>query len=113
MDHEISVPDLQEKLTNSDSNPSAESFYILDVREPWEAALCQLPGAHLIPMGDIPSRAHQELDPDAHIVVYCHHGVRSLNVVFWLREQGFERAQSLAGGIERWAQLADPSMARY
>jgi rhodanese-related sulfurtransferase len=113
MDREISVADLQEKLEKSASNPSAESVYLLDVREPWEAELCRLPEAHLIPMGDMPSRAHQELDPDAHIVVYCHHGVRSLSVVLWLREQGFERAQSLAGGIERWAQIADPSMAHY
>lgn len=113
MDHEISVPDLQEKLKQSASNPNTESFYLLDVREPWEAELCRLPEAHLIPMGDMPSRVHQELDPDSHIVVYCHHGVRSLSVVFWLREQGFERAQSLAGGIERWAQIADPSMVRY
>lgn len=113
MDHEISVPDLQEKLKKSASDPGEESFYLLDVREPWEAELCRLPGARLMPMGDIPSRAHQELDPDAHIIVYCHHGIRSLSVVFWLREQGFERAQSLAGGIERWAQVVDPSMARY
>jgi rhodanese-related sulfurtransferase len=112
MDHEISVPELHEKLKKSDSN-SKESFCLLDVREPWEAELCRLPGARLIPMGDMPSRAHQELDPDAHIVVYCHHGRRSLSVVLWLREQGFERAQSLAGGIERWAQIADPSVARY
>lgn len=113
MDHEISVPDLQEKLKQSDSMSSEDSFCLLDVREPWEAELCRLPGARLIPMGDMPSRAHQELDPDAHIVVYCHHGIRSLSVVLWLREQGFERAQSLAGGIERWAQIADTSMARY
>ncbi|HET9098786.1 MAG TPA: rhodanese-like domain-containing protein [Acidobacteriaceae bacterium] len=113
MDHEISVKDLQKKMKESASTPSAESFYLLDVREPWEAALCCLPGAQFIPMGDMPSRAHQELDPDAHIVVYCHHGMRSLSVVFWLRQQGFERAQSLAGGIEAWARVADPSMARY
>jgi rhodanese-related sulfurtransferase len=113
MDHEISVPDLQEKLKESVSNPREESFCLLDVREPWEADLCRLSGARLIPMGDVPSRAHQELDPDAHIVVYCHHGIRSLSVVFWLREQGFERAQSLSGGIEHWAKIADPSMARY
>jgi rhodanese-related sulfurtransferase len=113
MDYEISVPDLQEKLKQSDSVSSERSFCLLDVRELWEAELCRLPGARLIPMGDMPSRAHQELDPDAHIVVYCHHGIRSLSVVLWLREQGFERAQSLAGGIERWAQIADPSMAQY
>jgi rhodanese-related sulfurtransferase len=113
MDHEISVPDLQGKLKETASNTGAASFCLLDVREPWETELCVLPGAALIPMGDVPSRAHQELDPDAHIVVYCHHGVRSLSVVMWLREQGFERAQSLAGGIEAWARHADPSMARY
>ncbi len=113
MDYEISVPDLQEKLKQSDSVSSERSFCLLDVRELWEAELCRLTGARLIPMGDMPSRAHQELDPDAHIVVYCHHGIRSLSVVLWLREQGFERAQSLAGGIERWAQIADPSMAQY
>ncbi|HZC44355.1 MAG TPA: rhodanese-like domain-containing protein [Acidobacteriaceae bacterium] len=113
MDHEISVLELHQKMKASASDPNAESFYLLDVREPWEAELCRLPGARLIPMGDMPSRAHQELDPDAHIIVYCHHGVRSLNVVFWLREQGFERTQSLAGGIEDWARIADPSMIRY
>jgi rhodanese-related sulfurtransferase len=113
MNHEISVPELQEKLKQSASVSGEESFCLLDVREPWEAELCRLPGARLIPMGEILSRAHQELDPDAHIVVYCHHGMRSLSVVLWLREQGFERAQSLSGGIERWARVLDPSMARY
>lgn len=113
MDHEISLPELQEKLKQPLSVSGGESFCLLDVREPWEAELCRLPGARLIPMGEVPSRAHQELDPDAHIVVYCHHGVRSLRVTLWLREQGFEQAQSLAGGIEDWARVMDPSMARY
>lgn len=113
MDHEISVPDLQEKLKEAASKPGAAPFCLLDVREPWEAELCILPDAVHIPMGDVASRVHQELDPDAHIVVYCHRGVRSLSVVLWLREQGFESAQSLTGGIEAWACHADPSMARY
>jgi rhodanese-related sulfurtransferase len=113
MEHEISIPDLQEKLKTPPSSPGGEQFCLLDVREPWEAKLCALPGARLIPMGDVPSRAHRELDPEAHIVVYCHYGMRSLSVVLWLREQGFERAQSLAGGIEAWARSVDPSMARY
>ncbi len=113
MEHEISVPDLTEKLKDAPSQPGAKSVCLLDVREPWEAKLCALPGARLIPMGDVPSRVHRELDPDAHIVVYCHHGLRSLSVVLWLREQGFEQAQSLAGGIEAWARAVDPTMARY
>ena len=47
---------------------------LLDVREPWEAAFASLPNSVLMPMGDVPSRAHQELDPDQKIVVLCHHG---------------------------------------
>ena len=113
MEQEISILDLQEKLKEQPSASTMEPFCLLDVREPWEAKLCTLPGARLIPMGDLPSRAHRELDRNAHIVVYCHHGIRSLSAVIWLREQGFEQAQSLAGGIEEWARTVDPSMARY
>ncbi len=75
----------------------ADAPVLLDVREPWEFQAASLPGSLLMPMGDVTSRAHAELDPDAHIVVLCHHGQRSLSVAMWLRGQGFERAQSLAG----------------
>ncbi len=90
-----------------------ESPVLLDVREPWEAAAASLPGAVLMPMGDVTSRAHAELDPDAHIVVFCHHGQRSLSVAMWLRAQGFEYAQSLAGGIDGWSRTVDPNVPRY
>jgi len=66
-----------------------------------------------MPMGDVPGRAHQELDPEEHIVVLCHHGVRSINVTAWLRNQGFEQAQSLRGGIDAWSAEVDPSVPRY
>lgn len=113
MDLEISIQSFQEKLKDLLSSADADQFWLLDVREPWEAGLCAFPGSRLIPMGDVPSRAHQELDPDTHIVVVCHRGQRSLSVALWLREQGFEQAQSLAGGIDAWARMVDPSMARY
>jgi rhodanese-related sulfurtransferase len=86
---------------------------LLDVREPWEYDLANLPGSLLMPMGEIPSRAHQELDPDQPIVVLCHHGARSLSVTMWLRDQGFEHVQSLAGGIDRWSRFIDPAVPRY
>ncbi len=89
------------------------ALVLLDVREPWEVQTAGLPGAVLMPMRDVPSRAHQELDPDAPIVVMCHHGMRSLNVAMWLRAQGFERAQSLAGGIDAWSAAIDPKVPRY
>jgi rhodanese-related sulfurtransferase len=90
-----------------------EELVLLDVREPWEFEAARIEGSLLMPMGDIPSRAFQELDPEAHIVAICHHGVRSLNVTVWLRNQGFETAQSLAGGIDAWSARIDPSVPRY
>jgi rhodanese-related sulfurtransferase len=85
----------------------------IDVREPWEFETARLPGSVLMPMGDVPARAHQELDPDERLVILCHHGMRSLNVAVWLRNQGFEQAQSLAGGIDAWSAEVDPLIARY
>jgi rhodanese-related sulfurtransferase len=86
---------------------------LLDVREPWEFQTASLPNSLLMPMGEVASRAHTELDPDAPIVVMCHHGARSLNVAMWLREQGFTHAQSLAGGIDAWSRSIDPEVPRY
>jgi rhodanese-related sulfurtransferase len=86
---------------------------LLDVREPWEFQTASLPNSLLMPMGEVSSRAHTELDPDEPIVVLCHHGARSLNVALWLRNQGFEHAQSLAGGIDAWSRTIDPTIPRY
>jgi len=86
---------------------------LLDVREQWEFQTASLPDSVLMPMGEIPSRAHQELDPDAPIVVLCHHGARSLSVTMWLRNQGFESVQSLAGGIDAWSRAIEPGIPRY
>ena len=86
---------------------------LLDVREPWENATAALPGSILIPMNEIPSRAHTELDPDAAYVVYCHHGARSLSVTMWLRNQGFDHVQSLIGGVDHWSRTMDPTVPRY
>lgn len=66
-----------------------------------------------MPMGEVPSRAHQELDPDERLVVVCHMGVRSMNVTVWLRNQGFEQAQSLRGGIDAWSTEVDAGVPRY
>ena len=107
MDYEITPEEVKTKLTGQ------ESFTLLDVREPWEFETAKIAGAKLMPMGDVPSRAHQELDPDEHIVVVCHHGVRSMNVTVWLRQQGFEKAQSMRGGIDAWSRQIDASVPKY
>ena len=86
---------------------------LLDVRERWEYDTARIENSLLMPMGDIPARAHAELDPDEPIVVLCHHGMRSLNVTMWLRAQGFEHVQSLSGGIDDWSRAIDPTIPRY
>jgi rhodanese-related sulfurtransferase len=94
-------------------NLQGNDFTLLDCREPWENQTARIEGALLMPMNEIPARAHQELDPDAHIVVYCHHGVRSLNVTNWLRQQGFEKVQSMRGGIDAWSREVDSRVPTY
>jgi rhodanese-related sulfurtransferase len=107
MDYEINPEEVKAKLDRH------ESFTLLDVREPWEFETASIAGAKLMPMGDVPSRAHQELDPEEHVIVICHHGVRSLNVTAWLRQQGFEKAQSMRGGIDAWSRQIDAHVPVY
>ena len=107
MDFEISAGQVKAMLKQP------ENFTLLDVREPWELEKARIEGSKNIPMGDVPMRAHQELDSDDHIVVVCHHGVRSLSVTNWLRQQGFEKAQSMRGGIDGWARTVDPKVPLY
>ena len=107
MDYEITVEELKVKLD------AGEEFTLLDVREPWEFATAKISGAKLMPMAEVPSRAHQELDPEDQIIVVCHHGVRSMNVTVWLRQQGFEKAQSMRGGIDAWSRRVDQKVPVY
>lgn len=89
-------------------------FLLLDCREPAEFAAAQIAGAKLIPMKSIPQRLG-ELEPyrSGRIVVHCHHGGRSARVTTWLRQQGFENVQNMAGGIDAWSQQIDPTVPRY
>ena len=105
-DLEISAVELKQRLENG------EKLVLVDVREPWENAQCRIEGAVLIPMGSIPSNL-QKLDTDESVICYCHHGMRSLDVVNWLRQQGIPTAKSLAGGIDRWSLEIDPKVPRY
>jgi len=94
---------------------SGENIAFIDVREPAEFQLARIEGAELIPMGSVPGEL-QRLDglaDDKTLIVYCHHGVRSLNVVNWLRQRGVEGCQSMVGGIDRWSLEIDPSVPRY
>jgi rhodanese-related sulfurtransferase len=94
---------------------AGEKLHLIDVREPHEHAQTRIAGGELIPMRTIPA-ALQDLSAkaaEAPLIVFCHHGVRSLNVVYRLREQGIESCQSMSGGIDAWSLTVDPSVGRY
>src|SRR5215471_6598230 len=85
---------------------------ILDVREPFELAICRIPGTRHIPLGEL-ARRLDELDPADEIVVHCKSGGRSARAVSLLREHGFADASNLAGGILRWINEIDSTLPRY
>lgn len=84
---------------------------LLDCRQPGEWDVCHLEGAVLIPLGELTERAN-ELDEGRPVLVYCHHGVRSINGAMILESLGFT-ADSMRGGIEAWSLRIDPRVARY
>jgi len=93
--------------------PGAEPApVVLDVREDDERAFCRMPDHLHIPIGQIQAR-WQELPRDRLLLVYCHHGMRSMRVAHFLRMMGLPDAQSIKGGIEAWALAVDPSVPRY
>jgi molybdopterin/thiamine biosynthesis adenylyltransferase/rhodanese-related sulfurtransferase len=103
---EVSAADLVRRLA-SDTPP-----WLLDVREPWEFEIARIDGAKLIPLAQLPG-ALEQLPRDRAIVTICHHGGRSLSARDFLVRAGFGPVQSLAGGVDGWAETLDPAMARY
>lgn len=89
-----------------------EGALLLDVREPFEVALCAIPGSRHIPMRQIPESL-AELPRDRLILVQCHHGGRSLHVTQYLRANGFPQVTNVAGGIDAWSEQIDPGIPRY
>ena len=105
---EISIQETKERLA------AGEAVRLVDVRDPEEFAYCQLPSAQLIPLPTVPTDAGTKLpDRDAEIIVYCHHGMRSMQAVQFLRARGYTNARSMAGGIDRGSREVDPSVPRY
>jgi rhodanese-related sulfurtransferase len=106
---ELTPRELQARLEAGDR------MVIIDVREPEELALSRLEGAVPIPMQSVPAELQklEALSDESDLAVLCHHGVRSLNVVAWLRQHGIENCFSVTGGIDRWSVEIDPSVPRY
>lgn len=104
---EIRPQELAEKLRRG------ERVFLLDVRNEWEHQLARLADQALIPLHELPERLDEVRPEGALLVAYCHHGVRSLSAAALLRQAGLSEAVSLAGGIDLWSRVIDPSVPRY
>lgn len=103
---DITVTELKERMDRGDA-PT-----LIDVREPHEYEICQIPGATLIPQGQLPQQL-AAFDPNQEIVVHCKSGVRSANAVAFMKGRGFKNARNLAGGILAWIDQVDPTQKKY
>ena len=102
----ITVQELKEKMDKGDA------LVLVDVREPHEIAISQLPGSVKIPLGTLSSNVNKLSTADD-IVVHCRTGVRSARAVQFLMSAGFRKVWNLTGGIDRWAVEIDPTVPRY
>jgi sulfur-carrier protein adenylyltransferase/sulfurtransferase len=102
----ITASELREKLDRK------EKFVLVDVREPYEYDICNIPGSKLIPLGELPARL-SELDSADDIVLHCKVGGRSAKALKILQEAGFRKLSNLRGGITAWSDEVDPSVPKY
>ncbi len=106
MSYSIRVQELKDRLDNGDK------LVLLDVRESWEYSMAKIDGSVLISLGELPVSLDQ-LDKEAEIICYCHHGMRSADATGFLVQQGFPNVKNLEGGIDAWSVLVDSSVPRY
>ncbi|MEO1495707.1 MAG: rhodanese-like domain-containing protein [Planctomycetota bacterium] len=105
---EVTCADIKAKLD------AGEPLLLVDCREPEEHTIVNLPAARLIPLAEIPGNvAEIAAVGETPVVIHCHHGMRSLQAANWLRQNGVEHAQSMAGGIDAWSETIDPALPRY
>jgi adenylyltransferase/sulfurtransferase len=105
-DIQIEPRELKVKMENG------AKVLVVDVREPWEHQIASIAGATLVPLNTLPANLKM-FEGAEEVVIFCHHGMRSLNAAAWLRSQGVDRARSLTGGIERWSTEIDASVPKY
>ncbi len=103
---DVSPKEVKERIDRGDN------FILIDVREPNEYQICNIPTAKLIPLGDLPKRL-SELDPTADYVMHCKGGTRSAKACVMLREAGFKNVKNMTGGIGLWSDQVDPTVPKY
>ena len=108
MPGEISAGDLASRLRKR------KAIHLVDVREAWERAIAKLNDHQHIPLDELPQRMDEVKPPDgAQLVLYCHHGVRSLAAAEFLEQQGLAGVLSLRGGIDAWSAQVDSNVPAY
>ena len=108
MPRQITVQQLKARLDTD------APVYLVDVRQPWEHETAALPGSVLLPLDQLADRAGEVAPPEGvPVVVYCHHGIRSLTAAALLERLGLPDVVSLAGGIDAWSLYVDDSVPRY
>lgn len=108
---QISVEDLAHRL-----RASAQEIQLIDVREPEEVAIAHIKGFVILPLSQFADWANQiqtRFDPHAETLVMCHHGIRSAQMCQWLSHQGFTNVKNVAGGIDAYSLLIDPTVPQY
>jgi adenylyltransferase/sulfurtransferase len=106
IDGDIDPVEVKAKIDRGDR------FVLLDVREPHEYQICNIPQAKLIPLGDLPKRVN-ELDSADEIIAHCKSGMRSAKAVDFLKQAGFKKVRNMKGGILAWSDKVDPSVPKY
>ncbi len=108
----ISVVDLEHLLKERDAG--TRDFVLVDVREPNEAEINQIPGAVLIPKGEfLNGHAFEQLSQDKPVVLHCKTGVRSAEALAVLKGAGYSDAVHVGGGVAAWVNQIDPSQPTY
>ena len=103
---DIEPTEVKQKIDRGDD------FVLIDVREPHEYQICNIPYAKLIPLGELPKRVN-ELNTADEIVAHCKSGMRSAKAVDFLKQAGFKRVRNMKGGILAWSDKVDPSVPKY
>jgi sulfur-carrier protein adenylyltransferase/sulfurtransferase len=106
MNGDIDPVEVKSKIDRGDH------FVLIDVREPHEYQICNIPQAKLIPLGDLPKRVN-ELDSADEIIAHCKSGMRSAKAVDFLKQAGFKKVRNMKGGILAWSDKVDPSVPKY
>jgi rhodanese-related sulfurtransferase len=106
MEGDIEPTEVKSKIDRGDR------FVLIDVREPHEHQICNIPQAKLIPLGDLPKRVN-ELNSADEIIAHCKSGMRSAKAVDFLKQAGFKKVRNMKGGILAWSDKVDPSVPKY